>query len=94
MHSGPYQNLTDSDGIGDTPYIIDSYNIDHYPLMHPWRLEDVNCDGNINVLDLIVVANALGTSPSDLRWNPNADVKEDNKINILDLILVANYLGT
>lgn len=65
LHRGPYQNLTGSDGIGDTPYVIDSYNIDHYPLMHPWRLEDVNCDGYINVLDLIVVANALGTSPSD-----------------------------
>jgi hypothetical protein len=24
------------DGIGDTPYIIDADNIDHYPLMKPW----------------------------------------------------------
>lgn len=31
-------NGTDSngDGIGDTPYIIDANNIDHYPLMNPW----------------------------------------------------------
>jgi parallel beta-helix repeat protein len=34
--SGPYQNLTGSDGIGDTPYVIDSNNIDHYPLMKPY----------------------------------------------------------
>jgi parallel beta-helix repeat protein len=31
-------NGTDSnhDGIGDTPYVIDAYNIDNYPLMSPW----------------------------------------------------------
>lgn len=31
--SGPYQNLTGSDGIGDTPYRIDANNTDNYPLM-------------------------------------------------------------
>jgi parallel beta-helix repeat protein len=34
-HSGPYQNETGSDGIGDTPYVIDANNTDHYPLMNP-----------------------------------------------------------
>lgn len=30
---------TDSngDGIGDTPYVIDANNVDHYPLMKPWN---------------------------------------------------------
>jgi len=55
---------------------------------------DVNGDDNVNVLDLIVVANALGTSPGDTNWNSNADVKDDQTINVLDLIVVANYLGT
>ena len=36
LYSGPYQNETGSDGIGDTPYIIDENNIDRYPLMNPW----------------------------------------------------------
>jgi parallel beta-helix repeat protein len=31
--NGLYQNLTGSDGIGDTPYVIDLNNTDHYPLM-------------------------------------------------------------
>ena len=31
-YSGPYQNETGSDGIGDTPYIIDENNQDNYPL--------------------------------------------------------------
>ncbi len=37
LYKGPYQNLTDSDGIGDTPYIIDASNTDRYPLMSPWN---------------------------------------------------------
>jgi parallel beta-helix repeat protein len=36
VHSGPYQNETGSDGIGDTPYVIDPNNIDHYPLVKPY----------------------------------------------------------
>jgi parallel beta-helix repeat protein len=36
LYSGPYQNETSSDGIGDTAYIIDSYNMDHYPLTNPY----------------------------------------------------------
>ena len=33
-YSGPYQNETGSDGIGDTPYIIDENNMDRYPFMN------------------------------------------------------------
>jgi parallel beta-helix repeat protein len=33
---GLFQNETGSDGIGDTPYIIDTNNQDHYPLINPW----------------------------------------------------------
>jgi parallel beta-helix repeat protein len=33
---GPYQNVSGSDGIGDTPYIIDADNQDNYPLMNAW----------------------------------------------------------
>lgn len=36
LNSGPYQNLTGSDGIGDIPYTINADNKDNYPLMEPW----------------------------------------------------------
>ena len=55
---------------------------------------DVNGDNEVNVLDLIVVATALGTHPGEPNWKPNADVRNDGEINVLDLILIANYLGT
>jgi hypothetical protein len=55
---------------------------------------DVRPDDTVNVLDLIVVAGALGTSPGNPNWNPTADVKHDHTINVLDLIVVAGALGT
>ena len=36
LNSGLYQNVTGSDGIGDTPYTINADNKDNYPLMEPW----------------------------------------------------------
>jgi len=40
LYGGPYQNETGSDGIGDTPYIIDENNTDNYPLMGTWILPE------------------------------------------------------
>jgi len=36
--NGPNQDLSGSDGIGDTPYTIDANNTDHYPLNGPINL--------------------------------------------------------
>ena len=47
LYSGPYQNETGSDGIGDTPYIIDENNLDNYPLMEPWN----EISGRLAILD-------------------------------------------
>ncbi len=33
FYSGPFQNETGHDGIGDTPHVIDGNNIDYFPLM-------------------------------------------------------------
>ena len=43
---------------------------------------DVNGDGTVNVLDLIVIANAFGKDAPDLNG--------DGVVNVLDLIVVAN----
>ena len=45
---------------------------------------DVNNDGSVNVLDLILIASSFGRSGQN-----NADVNRDGVVSILDLILVA-----
>jgi len=42
--SGPNQNETGSDGIGDTPYVIDANNTDYYPLMGNFSEFSVSSD--------------------------------------------------
>jgi parallel beta-helix repeat protein len=37
LYSGPYQNETGSDGIGDSYFPISFPNVDNYPLMEPYR---------------------------------------------------------
>ena len=50
---------------------------------------DVNGDGIVNILDLVLVASVLGEAGQDL----NTDVNGDGFVNILDLVLVAGALG-
>ena len=51
---------------------------------------DVNQDGRVSVVDLVLVAKDLG---SDAQANFRTDVNRDGTINIQDLILVAQHLG-
>ena len=48
---------------------------------------DVNGDGETNILDLVIVAQAFE------EYNVNADVNGDGIVNILDLVLVASAFG-
>ena len=52
--------------------------------------EDINQDGTINILDLVLVGQNLGQKPAS---NPRADVNKDGQVNVLDLVLVAERLG-
>ena len=57
----------------------------------PPIIADVNGDGTVNVLDLIVVASELGNTGTNLV----VDVNRDRVVSILDLILVAGmFEGT
>ena len=56
------------------------------------RAADVNADGMINILDMVLVASHFGeTSTPDQPLN--SDVNADGNVNILDLVLVASHLG-
>jgi parallel beta-helix repeat protein len=51
---GSYQDETGNDGIGDTPYVIDSDNKDCYPLMKPWGLPPPEAPP-INIVSYVIV---------------------------------------
>ncbi len=54
---------------------------------------DVNHDNSINILDLVIVGNAFGSTLGDPDWDERADIKEDGVINIFDLSIVGKYYG-
>ncbi|HYB68866.1 MAG TPA: NosD domain-containing protein [Candidatus Acidoferrales bacterium] len=64
LYSGPYQNVTGSDGIGDTPYVIDVNNTDNYPLMG--EFSDYSVAAGV---DFQVVSNS---TVSDFEFNGTA----------------------
>lgn len=41
LFCGVFQNLTGNDGLGDSPYAIDTKNEDRYPLIQPWSNDTV-----------------------------------------------------
>ena len=51
---------------------------------------DVNQDGAINILDLVLVGQNLGQKPPP---DPRMDLNNDGQVNVLDLVLVAERLG-
>ncbi|MBE0519972.1 right-handed parallel beta-helix repeat-containing protein [Candidatus Bathyarchaeota archaeon] len=98
FYGGPYQNETGSDGIGDTPYVINADNQDKYPLMEPWSpimlVGDVNHDGVVNINDIVLIASIYGCEEGEPYWNPEADLAPPyGKIDIYDLVTCVYHYG-
>ena len=55
----------------------------------PRLREDVNLDGTVNILDMVLVASSFGQHGGG---NP-ADINADGVVNIVDLVKVAGALG-
>ena len=51
---------------------------------------DVNGDGQVNVFDLVIIAQNFGAQPL---MNLKADVNGDRRVDVLDLIVVSNWIG-
>lgn len=81
-------------GVGPVKYLNDQdilYELQRYNLIEPRSVSvksenpaDLNGDGVVNILDLVILANAFGKDSPDL----NAD----SVVNILDLVVLSNAL--
>ncbi len=79
-------SISDADGHAASTMIT----VTCEPLFLP---SDLNQDGNVDILDIFIVAKAFGTKPGGPNWNAIADVNRDGHVDILDIFAVAKDLG-
>ena len=73
---------------GTLTLIKQSPAVDVY--QYPW---DVNDDGTVGILDLIIVASELGRVIDGVIFGHNPDVNRDGIVNLSDLIVVGSHFG-
>jgi ABC-type transport system substrate-binding protein len=63
--------------------------------VQPTYQGDVNCDGKVDIKDLVLLIKAFGTTEDSVsgRWNWNADVNSDAKVDVKDLVLTIKNFG-
>lgn len=54
---------------------------------------DVNRDGTVNILDLVLVGSSFGARTGDPNYRSGADINQDGVVNILDLVIVGGNFG-
>jgi hypothetical protein len=54
---------------------------------------DLNGDFNVSLADLVILAQAYGSKPTDSNWNPNADIDGNSIVGLSDLVIMAKYYG-
>ena len=93
-HSGAEQTITLSElasgvasGLEGAMHTLPNLDGEMYLRVKPANPADVNEDGVVNILDLILVAQAIGTEKSE------PDVNGDGVINVFDLVMVAGAIG-
>jgi hypothetical protein len=91
-YKGPNQDILGSDGIGDTPYVIDSDSNDSYPLMAPYKSYEnysiLKPGWNLISIPLIQeeqnltrVLGSIDGSYNAVQWYDNDDLWKHQKIN-------------
>lgn len=69
-----------------------------YGLVNAWYSTqrppgDVNSDLTVDIFDMVTIAIAYGSRPSDLNWCVLADIIIDRLIDIFDIVVVASHFG-
>lgn len=68
------------------------YQATYTPLDPPNAIPgDINADGKVSLADLVILANAYGSSPGQINWNPKADLSFNGNVDLLDLVILADH---
>ena len=93
-HSGEAQVITlpeeaqgVASGLVNTEHALPNLDGEMYLWVKPKNPADVNGDGVVNILDLVVVAQGFGTDKKGV------DVNGDGVVNVFDLVQVAGVIG-
>jgi PKD repeat protein len=91
----PYQKWTINAQAPLTGDINPSDNVFTDGTFYVKMIGDVNADGRIDILDVVVAAAAYHSTPKDPNWNPQADLAPKfGLIDILDIVSIVSYYGT
>jgi len=93
MHTGHYRLTATVDSQDDVIETNETNNFLVQSNIPVTVMGDVNYDGEVNVLDGVILSLAWAATPSDPRWNICADVNHDEVINILDGVRVSIHWG-
>lgn len=89
FYSGPYQNVSGSDGIGDTPYVINSENRDNYPLFPPEKMRDLMIE---KYKELLSDYQSLNSTCNSLQSKQEATISELNYVRNLTYIFITTTI--
>ncbi len=96
----PFEDFTLNIDINGLP--SSNYSLEVYPAHAPERLQivefdlhnsislgDMNSDGYLNVLDIVILANLILAGDNN---NPAGDLNQDGDQNILDIVSLVNLI--
>ena len=96
----PFENVLLNIDVSNFP--SSTYSLTVYPNHAPERLQtfdfslhdsiflgDMNVDGVLNVLDIVILANLILSGGNS---NPTGDLNQDGSLNILDIVNLVNLI--
>lgn len=58
-----------------------------------WLSGDVNHDSHVDVIDLLYVVDAFGSTNGDGNYNPDCDFNSDGSVDVIDLLMLVDNFG-
>jgi hypothetical protein len=76
--------------LGETDTVDNTYSNCYIIITIPG---DIDGNGHVQLNDLVMLANAYGSTPGTPKWSPNADIDNNNVVGLSDLVIMAKHYG-